>query len=197
MRYHPSIRSINAESAEIEHSSKLQQHDRSKSQPETVNCTVFRDVLLEGLPGGVVSYGKWIGRFENTSSGLRSVFTDGSHAEGALLVGTDGTRSSVRQQYIRHIEIVDPEIRCIYGQTPLTPGLVQSLQPEIMGGMSGVRIALGNTSFLWTYRIPQSRSSGEGGVCLFTGPPLLRNSGQAASHGPHMPREGRSHSWRV
>lgn len=139
MKYRPGIPSINAETAEIEVSNKPQQHNPTKPLPRTVDRTVFRDVLLQGLPAAHVSYGKSFQRYEETFSGVRAFFTDGNLAEGTLLVGADGTRSRVRQQYLPDIEVIDAGVTCIYGKTPLTLGLIERLEPEIMGGISGIK----------------------------------------------------------
>lgn len=139
MRLRPSIPSIDAGTAKVELSGKTQNYDPTKPQPRTVDRTVFRDVLLKGLPEGSVSYGKSIERYEEMPSGVRVSFQDGSQAEGTLLVGADGTRSRVRKQFLQDLEVLDTGARCIYGKTPLSSDLVEKLEPEIMGGICGIK----------------------------------------------------------
>lgn len=139
MRLCPNIPSIDAETAEVEVSSKPQHYDPSKPQPRTVDRTVFRDVMIKALPGDSISYGKSFERFEETSSGVRVFFEDGSQAEGTLLVGADGARSRIRKQLLPDIEVLDTGARVIYGKTLLTPGLVDRLAPRVMEGISGIK----------------------------------------------------------
>lgn len=139
MRFRSSIPSIEAQTAEVELSGNSLHYDPAKPQPRTVDRTVFRDVLLKGLPDGSVSYGKGFARYEGSSSGVRVFFMDGSQATGTLLVGADGARSRVRRQFLPGLKILDTGARCIYGKTPLTSSLIEKLEPEIMRGISGIK----------------------------------------------------------
>jgi 2-polyprenyl-6-methoxyphenol hydroxylase-like FAD-dependent oxidoreductase len=54
----------------------------------------LRKVLTTGLD---IQYGKHLGSFETTDSGVIAKFKDGSTAMGGLLIGADGNNSVVRE----------------------------------------------------------------------------------------------------
>lgn len=112
---------------------------KGERAPTTVDRTVLREVFLKGLGDENVEYGKSLERYEESDSGVRAFFADGTSAEGALIVGADGAHSHVRRQFLPNLEIVDTAGRCIYGKTVLTDELVKKLPEEIMGGMSAVK----------------------------------------------------------
>jgi 2-polyprenyl-6-methoxyphenol hydroxylase-like FAD-dependent oxidoreductase len=56
----------------------------------------LQQILLEALGAGVVRRGAECVGIEEHSAGVRATFADGSRAEGAVLVGADGLRSTVR-----------------------------------------------------------------------------------------------------
>ncbi len=60
----------------------------------------LQGVLLEALPGEAPRCGRTASGYEVRPDGVTLRFTDGTEAEGALLVGADGLRSAVRAQLL-------------------------------------------------------------------------------------------------
>ncbi|KAJ5537280.1 Protein phosphatase 2c [Penicillium frequentans] len=84
--------------------------------PYTVDRAVLRTVLLRRLEHKV-HWGKSFERYELQDDGVTVYFTDGSTATGYLVVGADGGRSAVRNQYIgKEYKLLDPEEICLYGK---------------------------------------------------------------------------------
>ncbi len=84
-----------------------------------VNRLTLREILLAGLDD-VVSFDKTLERFEQRGEGLvRAFFTDGTSAEGNLLIGADGTRSVTRQLLLPHARVSEVGL-ALYGRTLLT-----------------------------------------------------------------------------
>jgi 2-polyprenyl-6-methoxyphenol hydroxylase-like FAD-dependent oxidoreductase len=90
--------------------------------PYTVDRTTFRQLLTTGIEPHI-QFGKELKNFEETPDGVIAHFTDGTSAEGSLLIGADGIRSAVRRQHSPNLEILDGDSRFIYGKTPYTPEL--------------------------------------------------------------------------
>jgi 2-polyprenyl-6-methoxyphenol hydroxylase-like FAD-dependent oxidoreductase len=120
-------------------------------RPHTgVHRRTLRQIMLTRLDdslrtsAAVVSY-------EETATGVRVQLSDGSTAEGDLLVGADGIRSTVRRQRLPEIEVVDSGIRGIgvYGRTLLTPQLLAEIPDVLLQGViiaadrTGSRVLLG------------------------------------------------------
>lgn len=91
--------------------------------------SVLRDVLMQGLEAHV-EFGKELQEYEITPSGVIARFSDGTEEEGALLIGADGTRSRVRNQFIPSFPIFDTRTRNIYGKTTLSQELEMSLMTK-------------------------------------------------------------------
>ena len=66
-------------------------------------ANVYRP-LKARLPASRYRFGKAFLRFEQTENQVAAQFTDGSCAEGELLVGADGLRSAVRAQLFPQVE---------------------------------------------------------------------------------------------
>jgi 2-polyprenyl-6-methoxyphenol hydroxylase-like FAD-dependent oxidoreductase len=107
-----------------------------------VSRDALREVLLDGLTGdpndpagGVVRWGKRFTGYQRTPDGrLRAHFTDGTHADGDLLVGADGSNSRVRQQYLPELRRLDLGAISIAGRCPLTPEIAAQLPAALIDG---------------------------------------------------------------
>ena len=102
-----------------------------------VNRLTLREVLLAGLDD-IVHFDKTLERYEQIEGGkVRVVFTDGTIAVGDLLVGADGTNSTVREQLIPDAKLTEMG-RTIYGKTLLTASTSEWLPENFYNGMTGI-----------------------------------------------------------
>lgn len=97
---------------------------RGKTKEWTADRTVLRRILQDGLKGDI-SYGKRFKRYTIQSDGVVAEFEDGTTEKGVLIVGADGVRSAVRQQYLPDHKPLGTNGSCVYGKTPLTPKLME------------------------------------------------------------------------
>jgi salicylate hydroxylase len=82
------------------------------------------DMLVKGLPPGVVHTGHRCTGFERLGDGARVSFANGALAEGDVVIGADGIHSELRQY-------VFPPTRPVFSGTVAYRGVVQSeLVPE-------------------------------------------------------------------
>lgn len=111
----------------------------------------LREILLQGLTSGsspAVHWGKALAHYERLQNGrVRLHFADGTSEEGDILVGADGSRSKVREQYLPHIQREDLGIVAIAGRyilskqrmrelpTGLTNGSLNNIVPDGKGWM--------------------------------------------------------------
>jgi len=75
-----------------------------------------------------VQFGKKLTHYEYSEQGVSVTFSDGTSAQGDLLVGADGIRSVVRAQRVPGATIQDTGVRAIYGRIPLPDA--QTLVPD-------------------------------------------------------------------
>ena len=71
---------------------------------------------------------------DQTHDTVTATFANGAIASGDMLVAADGIDSVVRRQLLPHIEPIDTGMRCIYGTTPLTTDLLDSLPDIFLSG---------------------------------------------------------------
>ncbi len=60
--------------------------------------------LLDALPARSYRFSKKLARIEQDTDSVTAIFADGMRERGDLLVGADGVRSTVRAQYLPHVE---------------------------------------------------------------------------------------------
>jgi 2-polyprenyl-6-methoxyphenol hydroxylase-like FAD-dependent oxidoreductase len=95
-----------------------------------VNRLTLREILLAGLDD-VVQFGKIFERYEHAADGrIRAHFADGSHATGDLLVGADGSNSTVRRLLLPEAMLEDLHW-AIYGRTPIIAGTIEEV-PDVL-----------------------------------------------------------------
>lgn len=121
--------------------------DQTDEEPLTIDRTVMRQVLFKGLED-YTAFGKEIVGYEDIvvdrdtllasddapaasgngdSTGVHVRFADGSIVHGSLLVGADGSFSRTRARLAPQLQVLDSEMRMIFGKTPLTPAFYASL----------------------------------------------------------------------
>lgn len=91
---------------------------QGRSDHANVDRATLRQLLLVGHDGRI-HFDKSLARYEVTADRVVAYFTDGSQAEGDVLVGADGVRSAVRTQRAPACLIVDAGITAIYGRLPV------------------------------------------------------------------------------
>ncbi|RED55085.1 FAD-dependent oxidoreductase [Cohnella lupini] len=112
-----------------------------------VSRLTLRQILLAGLDD-VIHFDKEFSRYEQLSNGrVTAVFTDGTTANGDLLVGVDGANSRVRRQYLPKAERVDTGAVGIGGKLELNDLSRAWLPNRITNGMN---VILGPKHFLFT-----------------------------------------------
>jgi 2-polyprenyl-6-methoxyphenol hydroxylase-like FAD-dependent oxidoreductase len=123
----------------------------------------LRDALLHGLDGsqdttGVVHWDKTFTRYEPLpDDSVRVWFADGTHTDGDLLVGADGSNSRVRHQRLPDLERLDLGIVNIAGSLPLAPELASLLPATLTdGSVNNVVPAGPGWMFLATWRTPDT-----------------------------------------
>ncbi|KAL7903936.1 hypothetical protein GGI35DRAFT_490952 [Trichoderma velutinum] len=113
-----------------------------KSIKETERCGIgrleLRDILLEGLIDKrppVIEWNKVFIRYDRLPDGdVRAHFSDGTFADGDLLVGADGPNSTVRHQYLPDLKRLDLGVCAIAGRYLLDENRIENLPAEITDG---------------------------------------------------------------
>jgi 2-polyprenyl-6-methoxyphenol hydroxylase-like FAD-dependent oxidoreductase len=90
------------------------------------------DTEREGEP--LVHWGKRFVRYETGPSGVRAFFEDGTHVDGDLLVGADGSNSRVRQQRLPSVQRRELGITNIAGRVPLAGAVADALPADLVDG---------------------------------------------------------------
>lgn len=120
----------------------------------TVDRTMLRSLLLLGQEDHI-KFGKTFTHYETTNTGVTAYFSDGSSESGTLLVGADGTTSSVRKQLLPNLRYLDTGSRVIYGKTPLTEELTARFPAAAMKGTSVIQDQYPLTLFMEPIRFPK------------------------------------------
>ena len=87
-------------------------------------------------PGGepLVHWGTRFTHYETTPDGVRAHFEDGTHADGDLLVGADGSNSRVRHQLLPQVQRHELGITNIAGRVPLSGAVAAALPADLTDG---------------------------------------------------------------
>ena len=129
-------------------------------RPHTgVHRRTLRSILRARL-GDSFHPGQAVTGYKETPDGVSVTLADGSTAQGDVLVGADGIRSAVRQQRLPRTRIIDAGVRGlgVYGRTPLTPGLLGQLPPNLFDGVIIAADRKGSRLLISVYR-PRQRAA--------------------------------------
>jgi 2-polyprenyl-6-methoxyphenol hydroxylase-like FAD-dependent oxidoreductase len=103
----------------------------------------LRRVLLRGLEDDVF-FGKALeGYSSNVDGSVTACFQDGSLATGDVLVGADGTSSTVRKQRLPEARLEDTGIVSLGGKIPMTAEAKALLSDKMFKGMSLIMAPMG------------------------------------------------------
>lgn len=122
----------------------LAQKPEGSPDPLNADRMVLRSVLMRGLEE-FIEFGKDFSAYEISPSGVTLRFSDGSEAQGSLLVGADGAGSRVRKQCVPQLSLVDTEGRFFYGKSTLTPELEEKFNEKCLQGMAVIQDRTGDT----------------------------------------------------
>ncbi|MEU8972999.1 NAD(P)/FAD-dependent oxidoreductase [Streptomyces monashensis] len=104
----------------------------------TVDRLTLRRIMLRDLMDST-RFGAGFSRYELLDDGTVRVFlSDGSTAEGDLLVAADGVNSGVRRQLLPDFSVTVQDAQLIYGRTPLTDRTRKLTPPPALAGFLGV-----------------------------------------------------------
>ncbi|KAF9914948.1 hypothetical protein BX616_007252 [Lobosporangium transversale] len=122
--------------------------------------TVFYDLLRRQVPSNKISLGKRVVSIKESLESVQIQFSDGTTAEGDILVGADGAYSTIRENLYRSLKsegqlpVSDDEplpfsCLCLVGQTnPMDP----EKYPQLTSPVSLFRSVIGeNKPYAWTY----------------------------------------------
>jgi 2-polyprenyl-6-methoxyphenol hydroxylase-like FAD-dependent oxidoreductase len=111
----------------------------------------LRDALLHGTEP-LVHWAKTFTGYELRDDGVRAFFDDGTHADGDLLVGADGSNSRVRHQRLPDLRRQDLGIVNIAGRVRLAGPLTAALPADLVdGGINNVVPAGSGWMFMSTW----------------------------------------------
>lgn len=86
-----------------------------------------------------ITYDSAFESYTTTPNGVIAKFANGTTAEGSLLVGADGIKSKVASQLVGNAAApLDLVLRIIYGKTPLTADIEETLHHTLRKGISFV-----------------------------------------------------------
>jgi 2-polyprenyl-6-methoxyphenol hydroxylase-like FAD-dependent oxidoreductase len=120
-------------------------------RPHTaIDRLTLRQILGARLDD-VIHCGAAVTGWDRAGDRVRVTLSDGSTAEGDVLVGADGVNSVVRRGLLPEVEVVDTGVRGLglFARTPLTPEIHDALPSILLDGFviaadgRGVTLALG------------------------------------------------------
>jgi 2-polyprenyl-6-methoxyphenol hydroxylase-like FAD-dependent oxidoreductase len=93
-------------------------------QRRSIGRVRLREILLAGLDGAegvrpVVEWDREFVDYDEASGNVRARFSDGSEAEGDVLIGADASNSRVRRRLLPNLDRVDLGILNVAGRYPL------------------------------------------------------------------------------
>jgi 2-polyprenyl-6-methoxyphenol hydroxylase-like FAD-dependent oxidoreductase len=149
-----------------------------------VNRQTLREILMHKVRGRV-HFGKTFTRFEHERDCIRAYFSDGTAAEGDVLVGADGTRSAVRRGLLPDAKVVTLG-HAIYGKTPITHDALGWMPDSLISGFSrvhlGDQVALGAGAFRKRHEFESAAAKYAPGIQLTPTPDYL----MWTLRGPHV-----------
>ncbi|MBB3743347.1 2-polyprenyl-6-methoxyphenol hydroxylase-like FAD-dependent oxidoreductase [Rhizobium sp. BK226] len=118
----------------------------------------LRRVLLRGLEDDVF-FGKTLQSYTNSADGsVIACFQDGSLATGDVLVGADGTNSTVRKQRLPEARLEDTGIVSLGGKIPMTVATKALLSDKMFQGMSLIMAPMGFGAIIHSLEFAGTRS---------------------------------------
>ncbi len=129
----------------------------------------FRQILTAGLDG-VLRHDAAVVGVQAGDDGVRVTLSDGSSAEGDVLVGADGVGSAVRRQLLPAVEIVPAAVDGLglFARSPLTAEILAELPEVLNDGFVIARDDRGGMLALGQYvpRQPAPEAAAELGLTL-------------------------------
>ncbi len=118
----------------------------------------LRRVLLRGLEDDVF-FGKALeGYISNADGSVTACFQDGSLTTGDVLVGADGTSSTVRKQRLPEARLEDTGIVSLGGKIPMTAEAKALLSDKMFKGMSLIMAPMGFGAIVHSLEFANIRS---------------------------------------
>ena len=125
-----------------------------------VDRMFLREVLLSGLDD-VVEFGREFDRYElRPGGGVTAHFSDGTSADGDILVGADGSGSAVRRQYLPDADPVPSGALGIPWTIPLDGPAGPEIPERLRHGMNLIMTAAPLFLFTSVFRRPPQPGNG-------------------------------------
>ncbi|MGM4909043.1 FAD-dependent oxidoreductase [Rhizobium sp. 768_B6_N1_8] len=118
----------------------------------------LRRVLLRGLEDDVFFEKALEGYSSNVDGSVTACFQDGSLATGDVLVGADGTSSTVRKQRLPEARLEDTGIVSLGGKIPMTAEAKALLSDKMFKGMSLIMAPMGFGAIVHSLEFANIRS---------------------------------------